>query len=134
MSEETKPVDETTEEPAEDILDLVVPDRIIKMRDQKGVVRDYTIREMKGDALGDWMNLLASKVGQADSRKKKKKSEDFQGLHSELISRCLYDREGNVVPKAMINRWGSTALNKLFDMCQEVNGLKGTFEDTEGKD
>lgn len=92
----------------------------------------YTVNEMDGDPLADWMEIIGKRI-KTDGKGKTVRS-DFKGLHADLISLCLKDAQGNLVSKTTIRHWGAHLQNKLFEMCQEMNGLKDSDKDEEGKD
>lgn len=94
----------------------------VEIEGDDGVVRNYIVREMKGDKLSRWMEFTAMCVEM--DRNGQPISADFSGYHATLISMCLYYKENNkLVPKDVIKCWGSSTQNGLFDLCEEVNGM-----------
>lgn len=93
--------------------------------------RNYMMTEMNGDDLAFWMARIQKRFG------RKKKSEigqkDFKGSHADLIYLCIRDDKNQRVPKVMIESWGARALNKLFAIAQDMNGLNDKVEEREGK-
>lgn len=113
---------------AGEILDAHQPDEFVTINDN-GKVLKCVVRELgDGDELASYMNWMSRQMRRGSAR-------DFTGMHAELISRCLYDREtGAKVPKAMIQRWGAKLQSTLFTKCQDVCGLSDKVEAREGKD
>lgn len=116
----------------DDVIDEHAPEQVVKIRDRGGNVREYVVREM--DDVGKWMNYIAKRVRTGKDRDKT----DYSGMHSELISLCLYYKDDNGsaarVPKRIVQTWGPKAQNKVFELCQKINGLDTGAEDREGKD
>lgn len=122
--DEEEEVQEPGEPEEEDIPDHM-PARPIKVGG-----RGYLVVDMGGAALSEWTALVMRKV----RNERAGKAVDMEGFHAELICRCLRDRTGTKkIPKPVIKKWGAYALNRVFELCQQVNGLDGGSEDREGK-
>lgn len=84
--------------------------------------KDYILRELDGKQKGKYLNKMGSRIvlnekGQVSSFK------DYTGLESSLLSECIYDSDGKLVPASVMDTWPSTVLTKLFDVAQELSGL-----------
>jgi hypothetical protein len=53
---------------------------------------------------------------------------DYKGMYSTLLSFCLYDADGKLVPEASIQAWPDSAQRVLFDAASVLNGLKKSEE------
>lgn len=98
-----------------------------------GVEKNFILREMMGDELGKW------KDGQKTRFEKDKRGnvigfKSVRGLEADLISRCLYDEENNLVSAKEMLNWPPTILKCLAKDCQELNGLTDESEEAEKKD
>jgi hypothetical protein len=98
-----------------------------------GVEKKFTLREMVGDELGKW------KDGQKARFEKDKRGtvigfKTVRGLEADLICRCLYDEENNLVPAKEMLNWPPTILKGLAKDCQDLNGLTDEAEEAEKKD
>jgi len=97
-----------------------------------GKIRHFTLHELEdGVELAKWMRAVSNRI-QTDRRGKLIKR-DFEGMHADLISRCLKEN-GQPVPLGEIKSWGAKIQNYLFDRAQIKNGLNDQVEAAEGKD
>lgn len=94
--------------------------------------KNYYIKEMTDAGLEQWMGGYGKRFKTNNQGKVVKR--DFKGFHSELISLCLHDEAGNPVAKSVIDGWGTSLKNYLFDECQKMNGLTRNAEEEEGND
>lgn len=58
----------------------------------------------------------------------------YEGLEATLISYCLRDPHGAVVPVATIDAWPQPVIKNLFEMCLEMNKMKDMEEKDEKND
>lgn len=101
-------------------LKLVRYEKKIRLEDESGQVRTYTVREMLGTDRDEYLNELTAKIGSEEARKK---NPDYRGVLSILICRCLYDDANKLVPKAKIDQMPVSVQQHLLRMSQEVNGF-----------
>jgi len=83
---------------------------------------NYEIREMTAAARDAYMDTLSERVvidkdGKAAGIKK------FDGMQAELVSRCLFTKDGKAVTKDAIQGWPASTVASLFDECQTLNHL-----------
>jgi hypothetical protein len=110
---------------------LVRKEKSVKIVDKDGQPRTYTLREMTGSTRDKWLNFMSNRMksdengGRSISR--------YDDLQSTLISFCLYDDGDKLVPKETVSGWNASALNKLFDLCQKMNGLTDDAAEEEKK-
>jgi hypothetical protein len=98
-----------------------------------GVEEHYTLREMVGDELAKWKDGQKARF-EKDKRGNVVGFKSVRGLEADLISRCLYDKENNLVPAKEMTNWPPTILKGLAKDCQDLNGLTDEAEEAEKKD
>ena len=57
----------------------------------------------------------------------------FDGMHSILLERCLYDENDKLVSLAELQNFPSRVLNELFAAAQKINALNQKMEGAEVK-
>lgn len=82
----------------------------------------YTIKEMMGTQRDQWLKGMGQRM-RTDASGKVVGIKDYAGLHSSLISLCLYGPGGDLVPAKVIDEWPASVTSKLFEECQRLNGL-----------
>ena len=88
----------------------------------------YVIREMTGIQRDGWLTSMGGRVKSgADGKPSGLRS--FENVQADLIFRCLYDASGNPVLLSVIQSWPASAQNKVFKLCQEINGLDEKSEE-----
>ncbi len=108
-------------------LSEVPVERPLNLRDKSGATVRYTIREMSPDDFASWLEI----AGASTNGKPKKKTIDKEQVVKsqeekvELISWCLYDDTFHRVEKDRIRSWGVGTLNRVAEICVEVNRLGG---------
>ena len=92
----------------------------LELEVQPEVYLKFELREMSGLEGGEYKNVLRSKI-----RSKGDETEvlDFRGLYSDLLCRCMYDQEGKLVSREVIDGWPESTQQALFEAAQKVNGL-----------
>jgi hypothetical protein len=116
----------------DDVLDEQQMDLPVRIRGKDGAIRDYTIREMDPKQLQKWLRISAARF-QKKGKAVKAGDADFDGLHEDLISLCLYDSTGGRVPHNVIASWGVNTKLRLFMKCRTHNGLDADVVEREGK-
>ena len=104
----------------------------VEIEVEPGVEKKFVLREMMGDELGKWKDGQKARF-EKDKRGQVIGFKSVRGLEADLISRCLYDEAGNLVPaKEMVN-WPPSILKGLSKDCQDLNGLTDEAEEAEKK-
>lgn len=57
----------------------------------------------------------------------------FEGLQADLISACLYDNGGGVIPITEIQKWPASLVAQIFKQAQDMNQLSKEMEEAELK-
>lgn len=94
----------------------------VKIKDESGNVKNYTLREMDGKERDKFLNNMGSRM-RIGSDGKPSGIRDFNGMQSGLLTRCLLDEEGKQVSDAVIQGWPAKVQTALFMKAQEMNGL-----------
>lgn len=93
---------------------------------KKGRVVQYTLRELTGIQRDLWINKAVAAGEAADGEKK---TRDFSNLQASLIAACVYDENDKPFTVDEVAEWPASTQKKLFDKCQEMNGLDDKAED-----
>lgn len=101
------------------VLDITLV-RIEKKVRIDGVI--YTVKEMTGQQRDQWLNSMGNRMKMSPDGKPSG-LKTYDGIQAGLIGLCLYDKDNVFVPIEKIHQWPASAQVKLFDLCQEVNGL-----------
>lgn len=92
----------------------------------------YTVREADGDASYKYRNkiIACTELG-ADGNAKSVK--DIADVEPFLISMCLYDKDGKLVPATVIRKFRAPVCKRLYELIKEISELDdGTANDVEG--
>lgn len=92
----------------------------------------YTVKEMSGNELDKWRGTVGNRI--TTDSKGNSRVTNFEKFSASLISFCLYDKSGNLVPIETIASWPAMAQKTLFEICQEINGLTDEAEEAAKKD
>jgi len=103
-------------------VDLKLQALPVEITDKEGKAHDYELREMDGDAQGDYLDSIADKM-KYDKEGKPCGLKTFKGLKEGLLNRCLFDSEGKVVTMKELKQFPGTALTVLFEAAQKLSGL-----------
>jgi hypothetical protein len=92
-------------------------------------VETLILRELDGLERDKYLNNLRSRTSIKDGTR----VNNFTGLQSSLLSRCVYrtnsDGEEELVPAKEIEGWPATTQSKLYEAAMELSGLKDDSED-----
>jgi hypothetical protein len=109
-------------------LSLKVKRQPLEMEMEDGSIRKFFLQDIPGPSRNDWLKLWQSKSSGMNTDGSPRKMKDFN-FHSDLISRCMVDENGNHVPKAMIEKWPGSVELRVFNACRELCGLTETALD-----
>lgn len=98
----------------------------------EGVDKTYTLREMSGKDRDNYLTKMGDKFrynaqGQVSGVK------TFEGMHSILLERCLYDETDKLVSLAELQNFPSRVLSELFSAAQKINALNQKMDGDEVK-
>lgn len=85
--------------------------------------KDYVIRELDGQGLTKWRKMDGSTITVQEDGTASMTGINIKDPEVELLSLCLFDDQGRVVPRTLIQTWPSRALQGLFKIAQDVSGL-----------
>ena len=83
---------------------------------------NYVMRELDGLQKGKYLNKMGSRIILNDEGKVSG-FKDYAGLETTLLALCMYSSIGEVVTAAVMNKWPSSVLGKLFEAAQDLSGL-----------
>jgi len=86
-----------------------------------GEAKAYELREMTSLARDQFLDKLAART-RLDAQGRPVGLSKFEGLQSELLSRCLF-HDGKAVDPKDIQTWPSSVVSELYKKAQEINHL-----------
>jgi hypothetical protein len=93
----------------------------VMMEDDDGKEHEFTLREFNDTQRDEWMEFIRE-AGLTSEEAAKEKS--HTGLQSELVSRCLYDPQGErVTLESLRTEWPATVITALFMKSLDMNAL-----------
>lgn len=98
----------------------------------EGVDKTYTLREMTGKERDNYLTKMGDKF-RYNSQGQVAGVKTFDGMHSILLERCLYDENDKLVSLAELQNFPSRVLNELFAAAQKINALNQKMEGDEVK-
>lgn len=84
--------------------------------------KTYTLREATGDAVVRF-NGRRAQAGRFEDGKFVGVSSNLADAEPFLVSLCLFDEAGKLVPETVIRRWPSRVQKRLFDKVMEISEL-----------
>lgn len=113
-------------------LSLVRKEVEVILEDENKQERKMVLRELTGADRNKYLNQMTSRVkigkdGKAVGIK------SFDGFQADLLGRCLYDENNELVTVEAIEELPSSTQALLFEKAQELSGLDKTNEDGEAK-
>jgi hypothetical protein len=107
---------------------LVVGTLPVVLEGEDGKEIHYELREMMSSARDKYLDQLGDRM-KVNSAGQFAGIRKFDGLQASLLANCLYDSEGLLVSKDVIQRWPAGVVSGLFDEAQKLNKLNTTKED-----
>jgi hypothetical protein len=101
-------------------LDLTIKSLPVTLKNGEGEVH-YELREMTSLMRDQFLDKLAART-RLDVQGRPVGLNKFEGLQSDLLSRCLY-RDGKLVLPVEIQGWPSSVVSELYKRAQEINYL-----------
>lgn len=94
----------------------------IKIKDKNGTTLEYSLRELDGFERDKYLNSLSDRI-RIDVNGKPSGVKNFDGLQASLLSKCLWDAEGKLVPISVVQKWPARVQSSLFEQAQKLSGL-----------
>jgi hypothetical protein len=93
----------------------------VVMEDDDGQEQEFTLREFNDTQRDEWMEFVRERGMTSEEAAIEKST---AGLQSELVSRCLYDPQGELVTlESLRTEWPATVVTALFMKSLDINGL-----------
>lgn len=93
----------------------------IEITDAQGEKKKYTLKELSGKQRDAYLSSMSKRMnfvnGQAQGLK------DYNGIHTALLSRCLYDEHDELVKDTELQEYPATVLAVLYKKAHELSGL-----------
>jgi len=113
------------------IFKLDLREERVVLESRKHGKREYVIREMTGKARDAYLTHQAKNMSIEGDGVKKIRS--FNGMFSQLLSRCIYDGETNeLVPEKEILDWPAATIEALFDIANNLSSLTEESQEEAG--
>ena len=83
----------------------------------------YRVKEMLGVQRDSWMTKMGKRVKTGADGKPTGTLSDYNGVQADLIELCLYTEDDKPIPLGVAKEWPAKIQAKVFELCQELNGL-----------
>lgn len=100
----------------------------IVMENADGLEQEYSIRELSGRERELYLDKVSAKI-KYDENGKAIGMTSYDGMHSSLLSKCLFDEKGKNVPEETIMEYPSSVVGEIFKIAQEINALGEEAQD-----
>jgi hypothetical protein len=92
----------------------------------------YTLREMNAAQRDAYLDSMQGRV-ETDEAGKVKSIKSFDGMHADLLTRCLFDQAGKAVTREVVQAWPASVTGALFDKANELNHVNTANVKAEAK-
>jgi len=96
----------------------------VLLENGNGQPSEYELREMTASVRDKYLDGVKERVQVGVDGKPSVKK--FDGMQADLVSRCLFQKDGTAVPTKTIQEWPSSVVSSLFSEAQKINQLGGT--------
>lgn len=100
---------------------LVLSSVPVVLKSGDGPPQTYELREMTAALRDQYMDLLGDRVRLVDGKPVGIKK--YEGMQTDLLSRCLFKEDGKPVTKEEIRAWPAAVVSSLFASAQELSHL-----------
>ena len=83
----------------------------------------FTIKELTGSQRDQYLNENLQRMRIDPATGEARGFSNYKGLHTDLLSKCLYDSGGALVTKAMLEALPASSLTGLFKLANSLNSL-----------
>ncbi len=90
--------------------------------EEGAVEMELEMREMSALARDSYLDRLSSRM-RYDNDGKPAGIKKFEGMQAELLSSCLFRKDGKAVIHSEIQAWPASVVSDLFKAAQEMNHL-----------
>jgi hypothetical protein len=92
-----------------------------------GETAKYELREMKASVRDRYMDKMSARL-QINAKGDVVGIKKFDGMQIDLVSQCLFDKDGKLVSDSTLKEWPSGTVADLFEAAQELNHLRKPSE------
>ena len=94
----------------------------LELENPDGSLDNFIMRELVGIQRDAWLNKMKKK-GEISTGGAIKVT-DFTNLQADLLCMCIYDSNDKLVELKTLQNWPASLQSELWDMAQELSGLK----------
>jgi hypothetical protein len=94
----------------------------LELEGADGTLETFIMRELAGIQRDAWLNKMKKK-GEISTGGAIKVT-DFTNLQADLLCMCIYDSSDKLVDLKTIQQWPASLQTELFDLAQDLSGLK----------
>lgn len=105
------------------VFSLKLEELPIKITDKDEVEKTYTLKELTSDQRSTFLNQTGKKVKVSQSGNKVQQITDHKFLQENLLTKCVYDEEDNIITREVLSTWPAKTISGLFKAAQELSGL-----------
>jgi hypothetical protein len=119
-----------TDDEEDEIFDITLVEKPIKMRQSDGSVLKFKMRELVGKQRDEIMNLTSARMKPIAPGSNQLKVSDFRGLQAMTLAKCLVDEQtGNLVKPEVINSWPARVVEALHKKANKLSALDDNAKD-----
>lgn len=93
-------------------------------------VEEFELREMKSVERDRYLDSVRSRV-KYNAKGEPMGLKSFEGMHADLVSRCLFRKDGSLVDIKELQEWPCSIVTDIFNAAQKLNRLN---EDAEAQE
>jgi hypothetical protein len=110
---------------ADEVFDIALVEKPIKMRQVDGSILMFRMRELVGKQRDEIMNLTSSRMKPIAPGSAQMKVSDFRGLQAMTLAKCLVDEAtGNLVKAEVVNSWPARVVEALHKKANKLSMLE----------
>lgn len=99
----------------------------VVLETEDGTEKKAVLREMSGRERDAYLNKMSSKVN-FNSKGELSSIKNYDGLQASLLSMCLYDEDGKLIPIEEIQKFPTKTQATLYKEAQKMNALDSKTE------
>ena len=102
----------------------------VVLETEEGEERKFVLKELIGKQRNKYMNKMTDRI-RISPQGKVLGMKNFDGMQADLLSKCLYNAEGELVTVDEIEELPASTQQALFQKAQDLSGLNQTEDDEE---
>lgn len=106
-------------------------EHVVELMGDDNVERRYFIRELTGKDRDTYLNFVSPRMS-FDDKGNALGIRNISGLAVQMLSMCLFDEAGKLVPRSTIETWPASLLDPMFRKGMELSALEAGASEAAG--